>query len=177
MRYPVVYSIVLVGLVVLISTLSYPIRTEVGQQVVLNIKHVLYHLPSFLIGFMFAPYAKSEKRVSNFWMICLPIIVVLMMKFLSWGYWPGFLFLPFIPLCCYFIRISGTVVSTIFDFFGRISLESYLLNGVVGSWIIWYLPQLYYSPINHGCYLSYFIVCVAGTLIAVFVNRLCNRLL
>ena len=174
---PVLYSLVLVVIVVLIYSMDYRTGIEVVQQIIANIKHVLYHLPSFLIGFMLAPYSKTEKRVSNLWMICLPIIVALMMKFLSWGYWPGFLFLPFISCCCYLIRISGTVVSTIFNFFGRISLESYLFNGIIGTWIIWYLPQLYYSPLNRGCYLSYFIVCVVGTILAYIVHKFCNRLL
>lgn len=174
--HPVLYTMVLVGIVVLVSAMDYDTGTEVGNQMLLNVKHVLYHFPSFLLGFMLAPYAKTKKKISNLWMICLPIVVALFMRILSWGYWPGFLFLPFIAFCCYFLRISGNVILKIFDFFGRISLESYLLNSVVGSWIIWYLPQLYYSPINQGCYLSYSIVCVVGTLIAFFVNRLCSRL-
>lgn len=174
---PIWYSLVLIAIIVLVSVFNYPIESSTGQMVIANIKHVLYHLPSFFIGFMLAPYAFSGKKVSNFWLIILSLITVVIMKYMQWGYWPEFLVLPFFPVLCWLFKYLGSCVSSILVFWGKISLESYLFNGVVGAWIIWYLPQLYYSPLNKGCYLSYFIVCVVGTILAYFVNRCCNTLI
>ena len=173
----VLYSFVLIGIIVLVSVLNYPMENSAGKIVIANIKHVLYHLPSFFIGFMLAPYALSNKKISNFWVIILPLAAVVIMKYMQWGYWPEFLVFPFLPILCCFFKSMGSWISSVLVFFGKISLESYLFNGVVGAWIIWYLPQLYYSPLNKGCYLSYFMVCFVGTILAYFVNRLCNSLI
>lgn len=174
---PVLYSMSIIVAVVLVSGLDYPIESSEGQMIMANIKHVLYHLPSFLIGFILAPFALNHKKVSYFWMILLPVGIVVIQKFTHFGYWPGFIVLPFITVCCLLLRYAGRVVYSILGFFGKISLESYLFNGIVGAWIIWYLPRLYESPLNKGCYLSYLIVCVLGTILAYLVNRLCNRML
>ena len=48
------------------------------------------HLPAFFIGFMLAPMAKEEKCISFLWMIVVPLFLVIMMKYLHFGYWPGF---------------------------------------------------------------------------------------
>lgn len=177
MKSPVLYSMAIIAVIVLVSALNYPIESMLGEMVIANIKQVLYHLPSFLIGFMLAPFALNNIKVSYFWMILLPLGIVLIQKFTHFGYWPGFLVLPFITICCLLLRYVGRVVTAVLGFFGKISLESYLFNGIVGSWIIWYLPRLYESPLNKGCYLSYLIVCVLGTILAYLVNRLCNRML
>ena len=174
---PVLYSMAIIVAVILISWLNYPIASEESQMMIVNIKQVLYHLPSFLIGFMLAPFALDNKKVSYFWMILLPVVIVIIQKFTHFGYWPGFLVLPFITVCCLLLRHAGRIVTVVLGFFGKISLESYLFNGIVGTWIIWYLPNLYESPLNKGCYLSYFIVLVLGTVLAYFVNRICNRML
>lgn len=67
------------------------------------------------------------------------------------------------------------MINSIFEFFGKISLESYLFNTTVGSWIIAYLPFIYYSTWNKGCYLHYALVCVIGTLLAYMVHQLCKK--
>ena len=174
---PVLYSMAIITTVVFISALNYPMVSAEGQIVISNIKQVLYHLPSFLIGFILAPYALNNKKVSYFWMVLLPVVIVMIQKFTQFGYWPGFLVLPFITVCCLLLRYAGKVVSSVLEFFGKLSLESYLFNGIVGTWIIWYLPNLYESPLNKGHYLSYLIVCVVGTVLAYFVHRICNRVL
>ena len=168
---------VIIALLVLVSALDLPMESNKGQDIIANIKQPLYHMPSFLLGFMLAPFASNNKKISYFWMILLPVTIVLIQKFSNFGYWPVFLVMPFVAVCCLFFRYAGRVVSPILCFFGKISLESYLLKGIVGTWIIWYLPQLYESPLNKGCYLSYFIVCVVGTVLAYLINRLCNRVL
>ena len=47
---------------------------------------------------MLAPMAKEEKCISFLWMIVVPLFLVIMMKYLHLGYWPGFLVFSFVPL-------------------------------------------------------------------------------
>lgn len=176
LKYPIVYSLMIIAIVVFLSAMNYPTESIGWQMVIDNIKHVLYHLPSFLIGFMLASFAKEGKKISYFWVIPLPLIIVVIMKVMQWGYWPGFLVLPFIAIFCMVFKYMGNVISLVLNFFGKISLESYLFNGIVGTWIICYLPGLYNSPFNRGCYLSYCIVFVVGTALAFLVHLVCNKL-
>lgn len=163
---PVLYSSLLIAFMVVISALNYPVESTGCQMVIDNVKQVLYHLPSFLIGFMLAPFAKTGKKISYFWMSILPLALVAIMKVMQCGYWPEFLVLPFVAVCCPTFKYMGKIFFSVLNFLGKISLESYLLNVVIGTWIIWYLPNLYNSSMNKGCYLSYFIVCVVGTVLA-----------
>lgn len=73
-------------------------------------------------------------------------------------------------------RHCWKVLMSIFRFFGRISLESYLMNGIVGPWIIAYLPMIYESSVNKGNYLYYGLVMIFGTLFAYGVHLLCDKL-
>lgn len=173
---PVLYSSLLIAFMVVISALNYPVESTGCQMVIDNVKQVLYHLPSFLIGFMLAPFAKTGKKISYFWMSILPLALVAIMKVMQCGYWPEFLVLPFVAVCCPTFKYMGKIFFSVLNFLGKISLESYLLNVVVGTWIIWYLPNLYNSSMNKGCYLSYFIVCVVGTVLAYLIHLMCNKL-
>lgn len=173
---PVLYSSLLIAFMVVISALNYPVESTGCQMVIDNVKQVLYHLPSFLIGFMLAPFAKTGKKISYFWMSILPLALVAIMKVMQCGYWPEFLVLPFVAVCCPTFKYMGKIFFSVLNFLGKISLESYLLNVVIGTWIIWYLPNLYNSSMNKGCYLSYFIVCVVGTVLAYLIHLMCNKL-
>lgn len=110
-------------------------------------------------------------------MIVVPLFLVIMMKYLHFGYWPGFLVFSFVPLLCRLFCYSGKTFMNVLSFFGKISLESYLFNGIVGSWIIIYLPWIYESPVNKGCYLHYALVIIVGTALAYCVNRFCEKAL
>lgn len=91
---------------------------------------------------------------------------------LAWFF--GIFICPFtLQIVCY----SGKTFMNVLSFFGKISLESYLFNGIVGSWIIIYLPWIYESPVNKGCYLHYALVIIVGTALAYCVNRFCEKAL
>ena len=78
------------------------------------------HLPAFFIGFMLAPMAKEEKCISFLWMIVVPLFLVIMMKYLHFGYWPGFLVFSFVPLLCRLFCYSGKTFMNVLSFFGNI---------------------------------------------------------
>ena len=153
---------------VVISALNYPVESTGCQMVIDNVKQVLYHLPSFLIGFMLAPFAKTGKKISYFWMSILPLALVAIMKVMQCGYWPEFLVLPFVAVCCPTFKYMGKIFFSVLNFLGKISLESYLLNVVVGTWIIWYLPVVYCLSASRVKFACLVLVVFVGELLMTF---------
>ena len=84
-----------------------------------SIQFVTFRLPAFFIGYMLAPYAKEDKSVSLVWMLIIPLIVVAAMRFLHFGYWPGFLVLPLVVFSCCILRHTGCVARKTLSFFGN----------------------------------------------------------
>lgn len=173
---PLLFNLFVICSIMVISCIPNTIDNIVLHRLIDNVLFVLFHLPAFFVGFMIAPLAKNVKEVNWIWMTVVPIVIVVILKILRIGYWPGFLFLPITAALCVLFRHCWKVVMNIFRFFGRISLESYLMNVVVGSWIIAYLPMIYESSINRGNYLHYGLVIIFGTLFAYGVHLLCNKL-
>lgn len=172
---PVLYSLVLLILIIGVSLIQFETTNVNISNFIENVRHVIVHLPAFYIGFMLAPMAKEGRMISLLWLYVIPILIVLIMKLTGIGYWPGFLFLPVMGFLCLSFHYVGKGFMSIFEIFGTISLESYLFNGAVGPWIIAYLPWIYYSSWNQGCYLHYALVFVIGTLLAYMVHQLCKK--
>lgn len=174
---PLYYNLFIV--VVLIVVVSLPISSPVSRydNMLGNIRHVLYRLPSFFLGFILAPLSKANGKVSFVWMVIAPLLVVAAMRFLHFGYWPGFLVLPLVYVLCCFFDLMGSSRLSLFRFYGKMSLECYLLNGATASLIIRYLPGVYDSPLNKGCYLFYALVIVIGTILAFIANKLSGRII
>lgn len=173
----ILYTFILISFIITISSINYKIENLKVQIIIDNVKHVLFHLPAFYIGFMVAPWVKKQEKFSYIWIFILSLLIVFVMKTFKFGYWPGFLVYPFMILFCWLFHYCKYYILRFFSFFGKISLESYLFNGVIGAWIIWYLPEIYKSPLNKNCYLHYSLICVVGTILAYFVNKLCGILL
>lgn len=142
-----------------------------------NIQFVTFRLPAFFIGYMLAPYAKEDKSVSLVWMLIIPLIVVAAMRFLHFGYWPGFLVLPLVVFSCCILRHTGCVARKTLSFFGKISLESYLFNTTIGSVLIFLFPKIHESYLNNNGYLHYVAILIIGTLLAYSVNKICERII
>lgn len=173
---PLLFNIAIIVSIVCISCITINVENIALQELIDNISHVVYHMPAFFVGFLLAPMSKENKKISWFWIAVIPIVIICSLKILGMGYWPGFLFLPLTGILCVLFHCLDSYLMRFFDFFGQISLESYLLNGAVGSWIIAYLPMVYESPLNKGCYLHYTLVMVLGTLLAYAVHKLCDKL-
>lgn len=173
---PFLFNLFVISSILVISCIPNTIDNIALHKLIDNVRNVFFHLPAFFVGFMIAPFSKNYKEVSWTWITVVPIMVVLLLKVFGIGYWPGFLFLPITAVLCVLFRHCWKVVMNIFRFFGRISLESYLMNVVVGSWIIAYLPMIYESSINRGNYLHYGLVIIFGTLFAYGVHLLCDKL-
>lgn len=72
------------------SSITVDFRSEFAVKLFGNIQFVAFRLPAFFMGYMLAPYAKNDKKVSVVWMVILPLIIVATMRFFYFGNWPGF---------------------------------------------------------------------------------------
>jgi len=174
---PIILNLVIIAIVTFLVSIPLPEAYDTNDCVLHNVRHVLYRLPAFFIGFMLAPLSKEGKNVSLLLVVVFPLIVVVIERLLNFGYWPGMLVLPLVYVLCVFLTAAGTKIKKTLEFFGKISLESYLFNVSLPSLIILSLPSLYNSPWNKGGFLYYFMVVVVGTLLSYIVNKLSTRII
>lgn len=173
---PLLYNLAVIMFLVLFSSIKNNFESPTLTELYGNIQFVTYRLPAFFIGFILAPYAKEAKNISMLWMVFLPLIIVCFMRFLHFGYWPGFLVLPLTFISCIILNKAGQIVKNVLSFFGKISLESYLFNTTIGTVLAYSFPAIYKYSINHGGYLHYILVLVIGTVLAYSVNKLCKKI-
>lgn len=169
-EYPKLFNICVIILLIALVSIPVPEYYETNDCIIHNGKHVLYTLPVFYVGFMLAPLSKNKGKVSILWMVFVPLLIVGIEKIFQFGYWPGMLVLPLIYGLCKFFDVFNEKIHNIFNFFCKISLESYLFNTSIPNIILIYLPSLYNSPWNKGCYLSYGLSIIIGTILAYIVN-------
>lgn len=171
------YNMAVILFLVVVASIKVDFSSVFAAKLFDNIQFVAFRLPAFFIGFTLAPYAKEDKNVSLVWMVIIPLIVVAAMRLLHFGYWPGFLVLPLVVFSCCILRHTGYVVHNILSFFGKISLESYLFNTTIGSVLIFLFPKIHESYLNSNGYLHYVAILIIGTLLAFFVNKICERII
>ena len=157
-----IYNMAVVLFLVVVACMKIDFSCIFESKLFDNIKFVTFRLPAFFIGYMLAPYAKEEKSVSLVWMLIIPLIVVATMRFLHFGYWPGFLVLPLVVFSCCILRHAGFVAGNTLAFFGKISLESYLFNTTIGSVLIFLFPKIHESYLNYNGYLHYVAILISN---------------
>lgn len=126
----------------------------------------------FFIGFWIAKYVKDGICLKyNHLIILFFCVLLLLIAYYVYeiGYLLLYLLIPFIILSCFFLaKIKQTLIYKVLLFFGKISLESYLFNITIYSWINYFdlLPDCQFR-------FRYMYVVIFGTLLAYFVNILC----
>lgn len=174
---PTLYNMAIILFLVVAASIKVDFSSAVLSKLFDNMQFVAFRLPSFFIGYMLAPFAKDGKSVSLIWMVMIPLIIVATMRFLHFGYWPGFLVLPLVVFSSYILRHAGCFVFEILSFFGKISLESYLFNTTIGSVLIFLFPRIHESCLNNNGYLHYAAILIIGTLLAFSVSKFCERVI
>lgn len=130
----------------------------------------------FFVGFWLARYIKDDYVVSTkylFTLIALVCIALALYYFLGIGYLLLILLPPLVLVCCYVLDIVKiSLIHQILNFFGEISLESYLFNTTLFIWISFFnlLPDYMYNY-------RYAFIVVFGTLLSYLVHRLCKPLI
>lgn len=59
---PLLLNLAVVVLILGLSCVTLEVENISIQRVINNVRHVLFHLPAFYIGFMLAPFSESKKR-------------------------------------------------------------------------------------------------------------------
>lgn len=174
-KHPVVYNLILIALLIVLMSINLSCKNGIIDNILGNVQFVSYHLPAFFIGFILAPMSKENKSLSLLYLIVVPIVLIVAMRLLHFGYWPGFIAVPLVVFLCWLFNYCSAGIKKMFDFFGTISLESYLFNGTLGAILMSIFPKIYASSLNYGCYLHYAMVIVLGTTLAYLVHRLCDK--
>lgn len=129
----------------------------------------------FFWGFWLAKYIKKRICLKfDHLIILFSCVLLLLVAYYVYdiGYLLLYLLTPFVIMSCFFIKkIQKTPFYGILQFFGKISLESYLFNITIYSWINYFnlLPDDLFQY-------RYIYVVVFGTILAYFINVLCTFL-
>ena len=60
---PLLLNLAVVVLILGLSCVTLEVENISIQRVINNVRHVLFHLPAFYIGFMLAPFSESKKEI------------------------------------------------------------------------------------------------------------------
>lgn len=177
MKYPMIYNLAVIAFLIVISNYRPEVPSGTWANIIENVRHVVYRLPLFFVGYMIAPYVKKGSHVSLLWLVIVPVLLSGVLKVTNFSYWPSWLCLPVVTICGNIFEHSASWLNAVWNFYGKISLESYLFNGVMYGVLLTCLPFQNHESWNYGGFLHYGLVVVVGTVFAYLVNRMCERIL
>lgn len=162
----------------LLEKVAYPVvPTAIVFIVMMSVDNIYasaFHQASFFfIGFWLGRYVRKGICISMKGMVAIGgFFVLLLVGYFVFGI--GEL-LPIIVMPCMFIgclfleKTGSSSLIRFLNFFGAISLESYLLNVTLITWILHFnlLPEQWFPY-------RYLFMVVAGIMLATVVNRLCK---
>lgn len=142
-----------------------------NNNVFYNIQFVMIRVPSFILGMYMAPYIKENANLKIIWFI--PMLIGACVIFaLTRTPIDAYMFLV-LPIMYVMVRLFLIKDTSWFNrfcyFFGGISLESYLWNGLR----IVIIPLMaYFSIPDYNNLLMYSLVLMVGTLLSVVVKKI-----
>ncbi len=150
--------------------------SELANNVIKNIQFVAVRATCFILGMALGHYVKEGKNISIKWLIYAVIMggaIIAITSHLVYGYF--FFTLPLLYILCYVLKKSGEPLKHFSHFMGKISLESYILNGALPKMIITGFVTLNLPTINNV--IPYAISCVVGTLLAYIFHKISNKII
>lgn len=132
---------------------------------------ILCRFPVFLLGLHFAKYLdEGEIRINIGWLSPLFFILLYAMSYVSWiPLWHRFVYffitIPFLLSIADVMSLLNGKITRIFDFFGRYTLELYLVHESICMTFVW----KYY---HENVYIYIFLCLVFSIPIAMAVNRI-----
>lgn len=122
---------------------------------------------------------KDKKTINLLCILLLAVnglLIVLLTCHLVYGYF--FFTLPLLGLFCWLIEHGGDLLSKSTRFMGKISLESYLMNGILPKMVIFLFAVFGLSMGNNV--IPYLIACILGCALGftfyVFSSKLINAI-
>lgn len=149
--------------------------SEIVNNIIGNIQFVAVRAICFIIGMALGPYIKNGNIISIKWLIGIAItgffVVVFTVRFV-YGYF--FFVLPLLSVFCYILEKCGDLLKRFFRFMGKITLESYILNGSMPKLLIGAFVLLDIPTFNN--LFPYVIACILGTFLAYVFHRISNKI-
>lgn len=164
-------------IVMLYATLLIPtsFSSEMLNSVISNIQFVTVRATCFVLGMGMGHAIKENKTVNLLWFILLAVIgllAVALTRHFVYGYF--FFTLPLLVVFCWLVEHSGLWLDKSARFMGKISLESYLLNGLLPKMIIVLFTALGLCTYNNV--VPYLIACLLGCAIGFAFHVISNKL-
>lgn len=156
------------------------IPSSVGPVVLNNLiensQFVIVRATAFILGMALGESVMVGKRISYWWIIgacIMGCVSIGLTRHLVYGYF--WFCIPVLVVFCYFINVLGKYIMSFIGFMGNISLESYLLNGIIPSFIVSVFLN-FELPLVNGV-VSYIVACLISIPIGYGFSRLSNRIL
>lgn len=149
---------------------------EWDSAIMINISKVCQYIPSFVLGILVFPLVQEHKKIDLRYIfpICLfgAIVFILLSHLIQWQLYPGVFY------SCIIVLVSSLIFGYVpiglktFAFFGKISLESYLINV---SFPMFLLRNV--GGIISNDWWFYPAAVVVGLVIAIIVNKISQTIL
>lgn len=169
-------TILLIGVLYLTLTIPPMFNSEILNNVITNVQFVTIRATSFVLGMGLAQAIKNKTEVSIWWFVTLSflgVVVVALTHHLVYGYiW---FTLPLLFALSKLVEYCGKWVSVCTKFIGKISLESYLLNGFLPKVIITVFAT--YGIVSINNVIPYVAACLLGCSIGYLFHLLSDKLL
>lgn len=150
--------------------------TEVINDILRNIQFVSVRATSFVLGISLGRYVQGRRRMRASFLALLVILGVVacsLTKHLVYGYF--FFSLPVLFFMIHILDNCDQGLKTFTGFMGKISLESYILNGALPSMMI-ILFSFIGMPTLHNL-LPYIAACAIGTVIGWYIHKISDKIL
>ena len=172
-------TLLMIGM--LYATLLIPsfFSSDLLNNVISNIQFVTVRATCFVMGMGMGQAIKEKKTINLLCILLLAVnglLVVLLTRHLVYGYF--FFTLPLLGLFCWLIEHGGDLLSKSTRFMGKISLESYLLNGILPKMVI-FLFSVFGLRMGNNI-IPYLMSCILGCALGftfyVFSSKLINAI-
>lgn len=150
--------------------------SDLINNIIDNIQFVAVRATCFILGMSLGKYIQKGEAISVWWLIgsfIMGLIIIVITQHLVYGYF--FFTLPLLIVVCLVFQRCGKWLKNFSCFMGKISLESYILNGS--------LPQLIISafvamkiPTAYNIF-PYIIACILGTFLAYGFHKISDKIL
>ena len=146
------------------------------NNVISNIQFVTVRATCFVLGMGMGQAVKEKKKINLLWILLLTVVglfAVALTRHLVYGYF--FFTLPLLVVFCKLVEHSGDRLRISAGFMGKISLESYLLNGVLPKMIIVIFTALRLCTYKN--IIPYLIACLLGCVIGYAFHIISSKLI
>lgn len=121
-------------------------------------------------------YIQEGKAISAWWLICsfiMGLIIIAITQHLVYGYF--FFTLPLLIVVCLVFLRCGKWLKNFSYFMGKISLESYIVNGSLPNLMISAFATMKIPTANNA--FPYIIACILGTFWAYGFHKISDKVL